>query len=137
MITVQLDNRHDEVATAVRDGLTAFNNRAMNGDGGRQLVSVSVSDNGKIVGGATGRFWHGWIYIDLFWIDESLRGQDIGTRVMKEIENHARALGAYGVHMATYSWQARPFYEKLGYRVFAELSPYPAGHACYWLSKML
>jgi GNAT superfamily N-acetyltransferase len=136
LISVQVDARHDEVTRAVRDGLVAFNTAAMGGDGGRQNVSVSVrSNDGEILGGAVGRYWHGWVYVDLLWISEGLRGQDIGTRVMDELEAHAQSLGARGVHLATYSWQARPFYEKCGYTVFGELAPYPEGHACYWLSK--
>jgi GNAT superfamily N-acetyltransferase len=132
--TVQVDQRHELVHKAVLDGLVAFN-AASAGDGKRASVSVSVTDGDRIVGGAVGRHWHGWVYVDLFWISESFRGQDIGTRVMDALEAHALTLGAMGVHLTTYSWQARPFYEKRGYTVFGELSPYPEGHACYWLSK--
>lgn len=136
MVSVQVDPRHDEVHKAVLEGLVAFNTAAA-GDGSREPVAVSVTEADAIVGGAVGRFWHGWVYVDLLWISEALRGQDIGTRLMDRLEAHAVALGARGVHLMTYSWQARPFYEKRGYEVFGELSPYPDGHACYWLSKRL
>jgi GNAT superfamily N-acetyltransferase len=136
MATVQVDSRHEDVHKAVLDGLVAYNNAAA-GDGKRESVSVSVRDNEKIIGGAVGRYWHGWVYVDLFWIDEAVRGQDLGTRVMDALEAHALQLGAIGVHLTTYSWQARPFYEKRGYTVFGELGPYPEGHTCYWLSKKL
>jgi GNAT superfamily N-acetyltransferase len=137
MVSVQVDTRHDEVHKAVLDGLVAYNTARMGGDGGRQPVSISVRDGDDVVGGAVGRLWHGWVYVDLFWIRGDLRGQDIGSQVMDLLEEHAVSLGARGVHLTTYSWQARPFYEKRGYRMFGELSPYPEGHACYWLSKML
>ncbi|MCU0884192.1 MAG: GNAT family N-acetyltransferase [Beijerinckiaceae bacterium] len=136
MATVQVDTRFDEVHKAVLDGLVAYNT-ALLGDGGRQPVAVSVRDGEAIVGGAVGRYWHGWVYVDLFWVSEALRGQQIGTRVMDALEAHALDLGARGVHLTTYSWQARPFYERRGYAVFGSLSPYPEGHACYWLSKTL
>jgi GNAT superfamily N-acetyltransferase len=136
MATVQVDSQHDDVHKAVLDGLVAYNNAAA-GDGKRESVSVSVREGEKIIGGAVGRYWHGWVYVDLFWIDEAVRGQDLGTRVMDALEAHALQLGAIGVHLVTYSWQARPFYEKRGYTVFGELGPYPQGHACYWLSKKL
>lgn len=112
-------------------------NTAKAGDGRWHQVTVSVRESDAILGGAIARFFHGWIYVDLLWINEHLRGRDIGKQVMDELEAHARSLGALGVHLTTYSWQARPFYEKRGYRVFGEISPYPEGHACYWLSKTL
>jgi hypothetical protein len=35
----------------------------------------------------------------------------------------------------TFSFQARPFYEKLGYEVFGQLEDYPRGHSRYFLQK--
>ena len=136
MLTVAVDSHYDEVYRSVLNGLVAFNTAAA-GEGARQNVAVSVRVGDTIIGGAVGRYWHGWVYVDLFWVDEARRGERIGSRVMDELEKHAAALGARGVHLVTYSWQARPFYEKRGYSVFGELSPYPEGHACYWLSKTL
>jgi hypothetical protein len=37
----------------------------------------------------------------------------------------------------TLSFQARPFYEKLGYKLFGELVDYPKGHTTYCLVKKL
>ena len=44
----------------------------------------------------------------------------------------------YGSDIAielTTDWQAKPFYEKHGYRVFGEIDDYPLGHTCYFLVK--
>ena len=37
----------------------------------------------------------------------------------------------------TFSFQARPFYEKLGYRVFGTLENHPSGHQHYLMTKKL
>ena len=42
-----------------------------------------------------------------------------------------------GIWLDTFSFQARRFYEKLGYVVFGELPDYPAGHSRYFLQKRL
>jgi endonuclease/exonuclease/phosphatase (EEP) superfamily protein YafD len=42
-----------------------------------------------------------------------------------------------GFSVLTFSFQARPFYEKFGYEVFATLEDYPPGHRKYFLRKAL
>jgi hypothetical protein len=37
----------------------------------------------------------------------------------------------------TREFQARPFYERAGYRVFGELSDFPPGWKAYWMEKSL
>jgi hypothetical protein len=37
----------------------------------------------------------------------------------------------------TFSFQARGFYEKLGYCVFGTLDDYPPGHSRFYLTKRL
>jgi hypothetical protein len=41
------------------------------------------------------------------------------------------------VFLSTFSFQARPFYERFGYEVFGELPDYPEGHSLYFMKKML
>jgi hypothetical protein len=52
-------------------------------------------------------------------------------------EQHAIERGCTGAHLDTASFQARPFYEKLGYTVFGTLEDHPVGHTHYLLSKRL
>jgi hypothetical protein len=40
-----------------------------------------------------------------------------------------------GVYLDTFEYQARPFYEKLGYDVFGTLDGYPPGYRQYHLAK--
>jgi ribosomal protein S18 acetylase RimI-like enzyme len=70
-------------------------------------------------------------------VAEALRGQGHATRLMAAAEAYAIEKGCVGVTLDTFSFQARPLYEKLGYRVFAELKDHPKGHNQYWLTKRL
>jgi hypothetical protein len=56
---------------------------------------------------------------------------------MLAIEGAAEERGCERAHLDTFSYQARPFYEKLGYRVFGELEDYPPGHTRFFLRKQL
>jgi hypothetical protein len=54
---------------------------------------------------------------------------------MAEAEVFARQRGLLGVWLDTFSFQARPFYEKLGFSVFGTLHDHPAGGARYFMQK--
>jgi GNAT superfamily N-acetyltransferase len=95
------------------------------------------NDDGEIVGGALGNIWGDWYFLDVLWVDRPLRGQDNGQRMLAAAEQHAVERGCTGAHLDTASFQARPFYEKLGYTVFGTLDDHPVGHTHYLLSKRL
>jgi hypothetical protein len=54
---------------------------------------------------------------------------------MVEAETIARERGYIGVWLDTFEFQARPFYEKLGYEIFGQLESGPGAIARYFLKK--
>ena len=131
------DDDSEEAARAIRDGLTAFNRKAV--DLPEPLpVNVIVRDAaGAIRGGVVARFALDTVYIDLVWLDDSVKGGGTGRAMMERAEERARALGARIAWLYTMSWQARPFYERLGYKLLAEM-PYASGrHRRYFMWKKL
>jgi len=95
------------------------------------------SARGETMGGVLGGIWGGWLHITFLWIDESVRGQDWGTRLMDQAEAYGRERGCHSVTLDTHSFQARPFYEARGYEVFGTLEDYPKGHQKFFLRKKL
>lgn len=93
--------------------------------------------NGEIAGAALGYVWGGWLQITQLWVDESLRGQGYGSRLLAEAEAYGRSRGATGAALETHSFQARPFYERYGYRLFGTLEDNPIGHSKFFLRKDL
>lgn len=78
--------------------------------------SIFIKDqNGKIFGGASGTLFYGSLYVDSLWIDQTLRHQGWGTKLMDEAEKMGREHGALFVTLNTMDWEALPFYQKLGY----------------------
>ncbi|RDJ20905.1 GNAT family N-acetyltransferase [Bosea caraganae] len=100
-------------------------------------VAVTLREGDDIVGGVVGQVWCGWLFIQLFWIDEAFRGGDRGTELIGKLEDEARAVGATHAYVDTFSFQAPGFYEKRGYRIFGELENFPVGHSRFWLTKAL
>jgi len=56
---------------------------------------------------------------------------------MATLEQAARQRGCQYAHLDTFSFQARPFYEDLGYTVFGTLDDYPPGHQRFFMQKAL
>ena len=84
-----------------------------------------------------GEIYWNWLYIDLLWVKDDLRGRGFGRRLMMIAENEARQQGAKNAYLDTFSFQAPDFYKKLGYEVFGELPDYPVGHQRFFLTKQL
>ena len=98
---------------------------------------VLRADRGDVLGGLLGQLWGSWLQVTHLWITEGARGAGYGTRLVNDAESYARSHGAIGATVETHSFQARPFYERLGYEVFARLDGYPPGHVKFYLMKAL
>ncbi|MDH4222996.1 MAG: GNAT family N-acetyltransferase [candidate division Zixibacteria bacterium] len=104
---------------------------------GRALRIFIQDKNNRVVGGVSANAFGGWVYIELLWIKESLRNMGYGTKLMEMLEQEAMQMGCKHAHLDTYSFEARPFYERLGYELFGTLENYPEGHCKYFLKKTL
>ena len=105
---------------------------------GPSPLDVFVRDgDGQIVGGLVADVYWGWLAIEDLWIAPGLRGQGHGQKLMGMAEAEAVVRGCTRSFVQTFSFQARGFYEKLGYHVVGRLDDYPPGQAFYWMRKDL
>ena len=136
MITSEPNASADDLA-AVENQINEFNMR-VTGDRDYHLIALFLRDeHEKIMGGIIGHVWGGWLKIAFLWVDESLRGQGYGGQLLQRAEDEGRGYGCKNAHLETFSFQARPFYERFGYQVIGELPDYPPGHTSYFLKKSL
>ncbi len=119
-------------------GLIDYNESQSGPAASRQFgLVVREQPDGKIIGGLWGRMLRGWLFVELLVLPEHARGQGLGSELMSRAEAMVREQAGRGVWLDTFSFQARPFYEKLGYEVFAEIPDYPTPHRRFLLSKRL
>jgi GNAT superfamily N-acetyltransferase len=118
-------------------GISDFNTRQVGDDAGKNLCFVLRDANQVIVGGVIGSTYWGWLYINLMWVREDLRGGGYGRRLLLLAEEEGRKRGAAYAYLDTFSFQAPDFYKKLGYEVFGKLTDFPTGHQRYFLKKQL
>ena len=104
---------------------------------GKPIKIFLQDQSGKVMGGVIADCFGGWVYISLLWVDKALRNLGYGTQLIQMVETEAIQLGCRHAHLDTYSFEARPFYERLGYELFATLNDYPPGYKKYFLMKRL
>ena len=128
----------DPAGRAALEGLTAFNAPFVGPHGYRPLsLVVRREAGGAPVGGGFGWCYGGWFFLHYFFLPGDLRGGGLGARLLARLEAEARARGCIGAWVDTFSFQARPFYEKQGYRLFGTIPDCPPGHARFFLMKRL
>jgi GNAT superfamily N-acetyltransferase len=103
----------------------------------RPLALFERDAQGSVAAGLYGFSWAGWLEIKLLWVREDLRHQGRGRKLLEAAEAEARARGCRHVWLDSYTFQAPPFYQRLGYEVFGTLDAYPAPYRRVFLTKTL
>lgn len=103
----------------------------------KALSIVRRDEAGHLVAGLTGKTFWNWLYVDMLWVDESLRGQGVGSALMKAAEDEAVRRGCHSAYVWTESFQGRDFYPKIGYEEFVVKDDFPIGHQRIGLRKRL
>jgi len=111
-----------------------FNARTVPGEDERFGLFLREG-GGAIVGGLDGVIGWAWLFVDSLWVHDELRGRGFGRELLAHAERYAATRGCHSAWLDTF--QARGFYERQGYTVFATLEDYPPGQTKYFLRKRL
>jgi GNAT superfamily N-acetyltransferase len=98
-------------------------------------IFVTHPDTDELLGGLWGSTAYSYLHIELLYLPEDLRRAGLGRRLMAQAEEEAIQRRCRGVWLDTFSFQARGFYERLGYTVFGTFEDYPPGHSRFFLRK--
>lgn len=100
--------------------------------------SIMLKDQKQtILGGLSGVIFYGSLYVDSLWLDESIRSQDWGTKLMLETEKMGREKGVRFINLNTMDWEAVPFYQKLGFSIEFVREGYEGNSKMFLLRKNL
>jgi len=125
----------------VLDGLYNFNMEQVPSTNPENWIPYEYivrNENREIIAGilSTLGYWNG-LEIKILWVKEEFRKSGIGTKLLIETENNAKAKGAIISFLDTFDFQAKDFYLKNGYTIFGILDDFPIGHKRYYLQKRL
>lgn len=95
------------------------------------------NDHDEVIAGAAARTFGDWLLLDTLWVSDELRGQNIGSKILKEIEISGKKRGCIKCLLDTLNFQAMPFYEKHGYKTEWIQEHYPKTGCKYFMVKAL
>lgn len=137
-LTVKFIEKPEESAWGIIGrGVGTYNKQQAGENHFQRLCYVLQGEDQEILGGVLCEVYWEWLYIDLLWVQDDLRGRGYGRLLMETAEQEARQRGAKNAYLDTFSFQAPDFYLKLGYQVFGELPAFPPGHERFFMRKEL
>jgi gamma-glutamylcyclotransferase (GGCT)/AIG2-like uncharacterized protein YtfP/GNAT superfamily N-acetyltransferase len=130
------DVADEEIRRAILAPLVEFNSSQAGPSQSRPIAVLVKDQAGAIVGGLWGHTAYEWLFTQLLVVPEGLRGRGVGTEIMELAEREAVRRGCSGAWLDTFEFQARGFYERLGYECFGELPNYPRGFSRFFMKKV-
>jgi GNAT superfamily N-acetyltransferase len=91
----------------------------------------------EMLAGLIGNTHGNWLTVKFLWVSEKLRGQSIGSQILRKAEETAKERGCKYAFLDTFSFQAPEFYKKYGYKEKFVLEEYPVKGKRYYFTKTL
>ena len=106
----------DEIADIIEEELDKYdakNNISCN----YKPFGFVAYENDVFIGAVTGYTCFAEVYIDDLVVKEEHRGKEIGTKLIKEVENYYKDKNFNNMNLVTNGFQAPKFYEKCGFQL--------------------
>ena len=101
-------------------------------------LAIFVRDDvGAVVAGISGWTWGDCCELQSLWVEPSLRGRGLATRLLAAAEAEAAARGCSQTVHFTYDFQARALYEQNDYELVGRVEDFPSGTDVLWYRKRL
>ncbi|NIK68021.1 MULTISPECIES: GNAT family N-acetyltransferase [unclassified Paenibacillus] len=140
MTDITISFGKEEESTYIRNKLIEFNAKHVPEHLSSRYEEINLTlkdENGSIIGGMLSTLCWNWIEVEILWIDDSKRGNGLGTQLLSRIEQIAREKGCTFIKLNTFSFQAPLFYLKHGYVQVAVFEEAPIGSNHYYFKKTI
>lgn len=84
-----IDNPTIELINAIDKKIEEFNLAHWEETDKKPIATIVNNENNEIIAGATAKTFGYWLLIDNIWVSENLRGKNIGSQLLYELEKAA------------------------------------------------
>ena len=131
------DTIHETDEKYIFEGLLEYNLERIEDKNPRDLGIYLQDETGRKIAGLISSTHGNWLSVKYLWVSKELRGQQIGSEILKQAEKTAKERGCKYSFLDTFSFQAPLFYKKHGYREVFTLENYPVTGKRYYFTKNL
>lgn len=127
------EDANEDFDKIMKDNTLSLKKKYGEKDSSEEITIVAL-DGDNFAGGAVGELYDDHMYVDLLVVTEEYRGKSIGTDLMNRLESELSEK-IKTISLGTIEFQARGFYEKLGYRTIVTRTDFPKGFEAYTMLK--
>lgn len=136
ILYMMVDNPKSEERSeekTLKRGLRDYNYEQL-GERGAHF-SIIAKNNELVIGGLIIEKCSDAFYIKTLWVHDSFKKQGIGSKLLTMLDGEAENQNIPKIFTDTYTFQARGFYEKHGFKVIGIIREYILGYDKIYLKK--
>ena len=131
------ETENPEINSVIKKGIIDYNSPFF-GSNSAQPFTIYIKDSkSEVIAGLTGFYKGKYSRVDLLWVQEDYRSKGIGKKLVLKLEEFSKSKGCLYIQLDTFDFQARPFYEKMGFKCVGTVSKWVEERDCYFMRKTL
>ncbi|VJT85247.1 acetyltransferase [Streptococcus pneumoniae] len=133
----RLENKESYKSQEIGNLIRVYN-RSKREEAESEPLNLYVEDEkGNLLAGLIAETFGNWLEIEYLFVKEELRGQGIGSKLLRQAESEAKNRNCCFAFVNTYQFQAPDFYQKHGYKEVFSLQDYLYIRQRYYYQKNL
>ncbi|WP_454780773.1 GNAT family N-acetyltransferase [Legionella sp. WA2022007384] len=128
---------NEAISKIINENLKKFNESIIGKYEAKPFIIYAQNDSSEILGGIKGDVFGSLCRVFTVWIHEQYRRKGVGRSLFATLDTFAKTNNCTMIQLDTAEFQAKGFYEKLGYQVIATLPDNFIGYTSYILRKKL
>ncbi|KTD46196.1 GNAT family N-acetyltransferase [Legionella quateirensis] len=131
------ETENSAVYNVIKKGIIDFNSPYFGSKPSQPFNIYIIDSRSDVIAGLTGFYKGKYARVDLFWVHEHFRNQGLGKKLFFKLEQFSKMKGCLYIQLDTFDFQARPFYEKLGFECVGTISKWVDDRDCHFMRKIL